>query len=496
MGITGARRRTITGGLLLGMLLGALEATIVGTAMPTVVASLGGLDHYSWVFSAYLLTSTASVPTWGRLSDLYGRRRLYLLGVALFLAGSALAGASQSMVQLIAFRAVQGLGAGALIPLAITIVGEIYTIDERPRVQALFSGMWGVSSIAGPLVGGYITDAWSWRWVFYLNVPFGLLTAIVIGTAYPGHGRTRTVSVDWTGAALLFLGITALLAGLAGVTATAWPWIAASALLLALFAVAEQRAVEPILPLRLLASRIVATSLTLVFLLGLGMFGAIAFVPLFVQGAMGGTATEAGRALTPLFLGWVLTSVAGARLTLVIGYRPTTWLGTVLLALSFVALAFVDVDSPRWYLPSASLGLGSGMGFAMLALLLALQHAVPRSELGIATSLNQFARSVGAAVGVAAMGSVLSWMLGPGVTLQRGLAHGAIAFDPATAERLAAALRAVFGLCAGVSALAILPGLALPPIDFSTGVRARAGEALLAAEMATLDPEGEPNVVE
>src|SRR5438034_9179214 len=166
-----SRRRTITIGLLLGMTLAALEATVVSTAMPTVVASLGGLDHYSWVFSAYLLTSTASVPLWGRLSDLYGRRRLYLWAIGLFLAGSMLAGVSQTMLQLVLFRAVQGLGAGGLIPLALTIIGEIYTLAERTRMQAVFSSVWGVSSIAGPLVGGFITDAISWRWVFYLNLP-------------------------------------------------------------------------------------------------------------------------------------------------------------------------------------------------------------------------------------------------------------------------------------------------------------------------------------
>src|ERR671918_687212 len=183
------RRRAITAGLLLGMSLGALEATVVGTAMPTVIATLGGLAHYSWVFSAYLLTSTASVPIWGRLSDLYGRR-MYLIGVVVFLVGSMLSGAATSMVQLILARALQGLGAGAIIPLSMTIIGELYTLEERGKTQALFSGVWGLASIAGPLVGGYITDALSWRWVFYINLPFGLLAMAVIATAYPRTRRT------------------------------------------------------------------------------------------------------------------------------------------------------------------------------------------------------------------------------------------------------------------------------------------------------------------
>src|SRR6187397_688507 len=198
------RRRWITAGLLLGMSLGALEATVVSTAMPTVISSLGGLAHYSWVFAAYLLTSTASVPIWGRLSDLYGRRRLYLAGIAVFIVGSALSGAATTMAQLIVFRAIQGVGAGAVIPLSMTIIGELYALEERARTQALFSGVWGVASIAGPLVGGYITDALSWRWVFYLNLPFGALAAAVIAFAYPPSSRTSRATVDWLGAALLF----------------------------------------------------------------------------------------------------------------------------------------------------------------------------------------------------------------------------------------------------------------------------------------------------
>src|SRR5262245_54610875 len=196
------RRQAITAGLLLGMSLGALEATVVGTAMPTVIATLGGLAHYSWVFSAYLLTSTASVPIWGRLSDLYGRRRLYLIGIVVFLTGSALSGIATSMPQLIVFRFVQGFGAGAVIPLGMTIVGELYALDERARIQALFSGMWGLASIAGPIVGGYITDALSWRWVFFLNLPLGLLATAIIAAAYPKSVAPPSARVDWPGAAL------------------------------------------------------------------------------------------------------------------------------------------------------------------------------------------------------------------------------------------------------------------------------------------------------
>ena len=198
-------------GLLLGMFLAALEATVVGTAMPTVIASLGGLDRYSWVFSAYLLTSTVTVPVWGRLSDLYGRRLFYLIGVAFFLVGSALSGASQSITQLIAFRAIQGLGAGALIPLSMTINGDIYTLRERARMQGLFSGVWGLASILGPLAGGFITDSISWRWVFYINIPFGLAAAVVVGFALVEPKRTERPVIDYAGAIWLTVAITLLL---------------------------------------------------------------------------------------------------------------------------------------------------------------------------------------------------------------------------------------------------------------------------------------------
>src|SRR5262245_2703391 len=268
-----ARRRAITAGLLLGMSLGALEATVVGTAMPTVIATLGGLAHYSWVFSAYLLTSTASVPIWGRLSDLYGRRRMYLLGIVTFLTGSILSGASTSMMELILSRALQGLGAGAIIPLSMTIVGELYTLEERGKTQALFSGVWGLASIAGPLVGGYITDALSWRWVFYLNLPFGLLCVIVLLLAYPPLRRSAAVRVDWLGAGLLFSSISALLLALANDLGNLeWVFAGLAVVLLFAFVAVERRAPDPILPIELLRNPLIARTITVVFLVGTALF--------------------------------------------------------------------------------------------------------------------------------------------------------------------------------------------------------------------------------
>jgi EmrB/QacA subfamily drug resistance transporter len=489
------RRRAVTAGLLLGMSLGALEATVIGTAMPTVIATLGGLAHYSWVFAAYLLTSTASVPIWGRLSDLYGRRRLYLAGIVVFIAGSALSGAARSMTELIVYRAIQGLG--AVIPLSMTIVGELYALEERPRTQAFFSGVWGLASIAGPLVGGWITDALSWRWVFYLNLPFGLLAIAIIWLAYPAKTRTTESRVDWLGAGLLFSGVTALLVALGDVTDHVLPWYAATLALLGAFVLVERRVADPIMPLGLFDHLVVSRSLMVVFMTGMAMFGAIAFVPLFVQVAMGGTATQAGQVLTPLFLGWVATSIAGARLTVRVGYRPIAILGGSLLTAAFVALAFIDSDTPMRLLLAVVFVLGSGMGFSMLSLLLAVQHGVDRSLLGVATSLNQFARSVGAAVGVAIMGAILArglagTSLGGGVM---GMTAGAMQLDGPARAQFVHALNRVFGAGAVMSAVGLAAAFLLPPVDFSRGVPAGAGEQMLTAEMTSLEPESEPESV-
>ena len=489
------RRRAITAGLLLGMTLGALEATVVSTAMPTIIATLGGLAHYSWVFSAYLLTSTASVPIWGRLSDLYGRRRMYLTGVAIFLVGSVLCGTATTMVQLIAARALQGLGAGGIIPLSMTIVGELYQLSERARAQALFSGVWGVASIAGPLVGGYITDYLSWQWVFYLNVPFGILATAVIALAYPASRGLKPVRVDWLGAALLFSGVSTLLIALGGDVGNVVPWLAAAAALIVGFVMVERRAPEPLLPVDLLHTPVIARSLVVVFLVGIALFGAIAFIPLYVQGVLGGTATQAGQVLTPLFLGWVVMSIVGARLTVKLGYRVVAISGSVLMTAGFIGLSLLDAQTPRMVLLVSCTVLGAGMGTQMLSLLLAVQHGVDRSRLGLATSLNQFSRSIGAAVGVAAMGAILSRGLA-GVALPGGAdglaAAAGMALSPAAREQFAAALHRVFLAGTLVSGGGLVAALFLPPVSFARGVSDAAGEQMIAAEMANLEPDDEP----
>lgn len=410
------RRQVVTAGLMTGMFLAALEATIVATAMPTVIASLGGMSHYSWVFSAYLVASTVTVPVWGKLSDLYGRRLFYIIGIAVFLVGSVASGLSTNMLQLILFRTLQGIGAGALIPLGMTIIGEIYTLQERARMQGLFSGVWGLASIVGPLAGGFITDQLSWRWVFFVNVPFGLAAGLIMGLALEEEPRHGKRSIDYAGAVVLTSAVTMLLLALVSGGESGAPLfqpmklalLAGAVILGFIFLQIEQRAMEPIIPLQLFSERTVSVAIGVGLLAGVAMFGAITYVPLFAQGARGDSATEAGSLLTPLMLSWVTMSIVGSRLVLRTGWRSMVLSGLGLMTVAFAVLWGIHPDSPSWWMVVDLALMGAGLGLTMLTLLLAVQQAVPRTQLGIATSMNQFARSIGGAIGVAVMGSVLS----------------------------------------------------------------------------------------
>jgi EmrB/QacA subfamily drug resistance transporter len=486
--LTKRRRWAVTAGLLLGIFLAALEATVVSTAMPTVVASLGGLNSYSWVFSAYLLTSTASVPLWGRLSDLYGRRGIYLTAIALFLTGSMLAGVSQSMLQLVLFRAVQGLGAGGLIPLALTIIGEIYTLAERTRMQAVFSSVWGVSSIVGPLVGGFITDTISWRWVFYLNLPIGLVAAFIVQRTLPEHVSVRRVVVDWPGGLLLFLSTTLLLVALSEVSLV-WALIAVASVVA--FVYVERTVSDPIVPFALFRNRTVTVATLVGFLAGTALYGAIAFIPLLIQVTTGGSATSAGQILTPIYLMWVLASIVAARILLRVGARAATVVGTTAVFVSFTALPWLAVGSSRTSV-FADMGLmGAGLGFSMLSLLLAVQHSVLRTELGVATSLNMFARSIGGAVGVAIMGAILAAGLGGSPRITPGALEGIslATLSPELRQRLIVSLQRAFATGAVATGFALVVSFWVPPLV--GGARSDAGEMMLDAEMAILEPEAE-----
>lgn len=410
------QRNAVTVGIIMGLFLAAIEQTVVATAMPTVVASLGGLDVYSWVFSAYLLTFTISVPIWGRLSDMFGRRAFYLLAIGLFLLGSALAGQARSMTFLIVSRAIQGLGGGGVFPIGLTIVGEIYSLEQRARMQGLFSGVWGFASIVGPLAGGLITDLLSWRFVFYVNIPFGLAAIALIyrNLTEPDEEGTHH-SIDYAGLATLAPSLTLLLVALIQVgkrgsffERDVLALIVTAAALLAAFVTLERRAAEPLLPISLFENRAFRVCSGVGFLAGMGLFGSISFIPLFVQGVLFGSATEAGSALTPLLLSWVAFSIISGRLLLRMGYRPSVIGGMFLFVVGFLWLSRLGPQSTyRDILPSMAV-FGAGMGLSMVAILLAVQNIVPRRLMGTATSANLFFRTIGGAVGVAIMGSVMA----------------------------------------------------------------------------------------
>jgi EmrB/QacA subfamily drug resistance transporter len=426
-----ARKRWVFVGIMLSIFLAAIESTVVATAMPTVVASLGGIRIYSWVFSGFLLTQTVTMPLWGRFSDLYGRRPIYLAGLATFLVGSALSGASQNMVQLILFRMVQGLGAGALMTLGYTIIGELYGLERRARMQGYISSVWGLASLMGPWAGGVLTDHVSWRWVFYINLPFGVVAMALIATALTVAAKpARRPVMDGVGVGLFAAGVSALLLGIveAGRVGS-WSRVDVVGLLvlgvlvLVAFVVVEQRAVEPIVPLRLFKNRMVLAAVVTRFLAGMAMFGALSFVPLFLQSVTGASATGAGLVLTPFVLGWVAMSVLSARLVLRVGYRTVVVAGMASLTVAFLLFQRWSVTLTSGSAMFDVLLAGIGMGMVVVPMLIAVQSVVARSDLGAATSLTQFFMSIGGALGLSLMGAVMSQRLHAGLPMVEAL-HG------------------------------------------------------------------------
>jgi EmrB/QacA subfamily drug resistance transporter len=426
--VTRKRVVSITLGVMLSLFMASMESTVVATAMPTIVSQLGGLESYSWVFSAYMLASTTTVPLFGKLSDLYGRRPVYAAALVLFLIGSLLCGEAQSIQQLIIFRAVQGLGAGGLLPLAFIIVGDLFTFEQRARIQGLFSGVWGVSSVVGPLLGGFLVDQVSWRWVFLINIIPGLMAGALVWLAWVDKAREPGVArpaVDYAGAGLLTAGIVTLLMGLFELgTPLGWALLGLTALLFAALALIERRAADPVLPLALFRDRMFAVACANGLLAGWSLFGSTAFVPLFVQAVLGSSATAAGATLTPLLLGWVGSSIVGGRLLLRMGYRTLALVGMGLLTLGTFLMSWIDAQSAQSTLIVDLALMGIGMGLTIPSFLIAVQSAVPRSALGTATSTLQFSRSIGGTLGVSVMGAALS------VRLAAGLA--AAGLNPAT----------------------------------------------------------------
>ncbi|MFC1791259.1 MDR family MFS transporter [Gemmatimonadota bacterium] len=411
----GRPRKLVTAALVLAMFLAALEATAVGTAMPTVVADLGGVSRYSWVFSAYLLAATTTVPMYGKLADLFGRRLIFTIAIALFLLGAILCGTATSFNQLILYRTVQGLGAGGVMPISITLVGDIYTLEERGRMQGLFSGVWATSSLVGPAAGGLITDFLTWRWVFYLNIPFGIASVYMLRRFLKEEGERKEHQLDYLGTLSLTVSVAVLLLALLE-GPELWGWMDGRTLGMLLFAALglvffiwqEDRAPEPMLPLELFKIRVIAVASMGGLLMGTLMYCAAAFVPVFTQGVLGGTAIDAGMTLAPMSIGWPIASTTSGWLLMRFGYRPFILMGAAFGILGCLLLAGADPGSGRLPVMVAMFFLGMGLGFTSTPFLLAVQNAVPWNRRGIATSTVQFFRSIGGAIAVAALGAVLN----------------------------------------------------------------------------------------
>lgn len=405
----------VMGGLMAGMFLAALDQSIVGTALPRITSELGGLDKLSWVVTAYLLTQTASTPLWGKISDLYGRKRIFQIAIVTFLAGSLLAGLAQGISELIAFRAIQGLGGGGLFALALATMGDVVPPRERGRYGGYFGAVFGTSSVAGPLLGGFFTDGPGWRWIFYINIPIGIVALIITSSALKMQHTRRDHTIDYLGATTIVAAVTSFLL----YTTWAGPdegWgsrlglglIAAGVVLTALFVFVESRAVEPIIPLELFRISVFRTSNMYSFILGFAMFGAIVFLPVYLQVVQGYSPTKSGLAFLPMVVGIFSTSISSGIVMSRTGrYKIFPILGAVTVIVALVLLSRLGVDTPYWQAGFSFFLFGAGLGFSMQIVVTIVQNAVDKRHMGTATSSVAFFRSMGGTFGAAVFGAIL-----------------------------------------------------------------------------------------
>ncbi|MFE1195988.1 DHA2 family efflux MFS transporter permease subunit [Streptomyces olivaceoviridis] len=433
------------GALLLGLLLAALDQTIVATALPTIVSDLGGLEHLSWVVTAYLLASTAATPLWGKLGDQYGRKRLFQTAIVIFLIGSALCGMARDMPQLIAFRALQGLGGGGLMVLSMAIVGDLVPPRERGRYQGLFGAVFGTTSVLGPLLGGLFTEHLSWRWVFYVNLPIGVIALAVIATALRIPRRTAHHVIDYLGTFLIAAVATCLVL-VASLGGTTWPWGSAQIIGLAVlgvvlavaFVAVERRAAEPVLPLGLFRIRTFTLAAVISFIVGFAMFGALTYLPTFLQVVHGISPTLSGVHMLPMVFGLLLSSTLSGQIVSRTGrWKVFPITGTAVTTLGLLLLHRLDEHSSTAVMSVCFFVFGTGLGLVMQVLVLIVQNAVSYEDLGVATSGATFFRSIGASFGVAIFGTVFASRLGDkltdafrGVRLPPGATPGALKADP------------------------------------------------------------------
>jgi EmrB/QacA subfamily drug resistance transporter len=463
--------------LLLGLFLAAMEMTVVSTAMPTVVAELGGLPLYAWAFAAYMLATTVTVPIWGKLADLRGRKPVLLAGIGLFLAGSLACGLAGSMSSLIAWRALQGLGAGAMQPVTFTIIGDLFDVRERGRMQGLFGAVWGIAGLAGPFVGGALVHSVGWRWVFWVNVPFGLASAAVLAVAYHERAERHPHRLDVAGAALLSVAVVAaLLAGRSRAAGLAAVPVALAAT--AAFLAVERRAREPLLPLDLFSQRVVAVASAAGALMGAAMFATVTYVPLFVQSVLGRGPTAAGGAIAPMALGWPVASAISGRLVPRLGYRPLLLAGfATSAAAALAAAAALRPGVPLPLVQGLMAAYGAGLGIANPPLLIAVQTSVAWNRRGVATASTLFFRTIGGTLAVGLLGAVLAnalartgarpelveRLLGPGRALVDGPALASIA------GALQGAMTIVFWAAAAIACGALVVVLGFPDVAVAAG---------------------------